>query len=797
MTRRQAARAVGAACLLLAVSLPLSAQGAPEDSAGYARLEMGEFYPFEIDPRAFVGFDAAPVRPLTPADRIEAHEGHFYRVGADETVGTDDDSRVRFFGVNLSFDANFPEEADARALADTLSKLGVNAVRLHHLDSRLTPLEDRPRGVLATGPYPTWHEQGLRRLRGLIEALADKGIYVNLNLRVGYRIRPEVDALPELDESRMHRPNAAPLLNFHPEGIQRQIRYATELIERLGLRRNPALAMVEISNESSLLAAWYRHEWRDATPPEYVGVLEAQWRAWLTQRYGSLTAACAQWADCLHDEAAGWLLTPDDLDRREPALAEWLDTWRRRIEALTGKATGRPPDPLARLADANPRVSDFLEFLADTDAGFYERMRTEVREAAGFDVAVGGTQVGYGGPLNHSALAGMDFLDDHFYVDHPHFPEGHAQPRNWRVWHTSLMARDAALLLRHALRREAGKPFLVTELNHPFPSLTGGELLPIMTTLALRQDWDGLFFYEYVSRVQPERAPANFSLEGDWGKWVQFAQMARVFHQRRLAPLDDTHFVPLSLPAQIALTAHGHLDDLSDHARLSAGLQMTDVWRTQVGVVRQADDTVPALRPRPTHPATPFGQAELQLNPAGFAVTSPQWLTTAGSPHNLKQASQQSLAVVDRATPLAPATFSLTQESTQPNEDTWRLTIGSVTLGSQPGASPPRPKAFVPHPLGSDSWTLEPDPDHPEHPSGTRYTTAPAWLPRQPVTLHWAGPDAQRLIVYPLGSRGDREAPLPAERVHRQGEHWQVDLHVTREESRPWYDFVLVDQEAK
>src|SRR5690606_24664310 len=126
-----------------------------------------------------------------------------------------------------------------------------------------------------------------------------------------------------------------------------------------------------------------------------------------------------------------------------------LDAARRRLEALSGKSVGRPADPLSRLAQADPRTHDFLLFLAETDADFFSTMKHEIRQAAGFDVAVGGTQVGYGGPLNHTALAAMDFLDDHFYVDHPHFPQGHAEPRNWRVWHTSLMGRDSALLLRH------------------------------------------------------------------------------------------------------------------------------------------------------------------------------------------------------------------------------------------------------------------------------------------------------------------------------------------------------------
>ena len=54
-------------------------------------------------------------RALAPADRLFVRYGHFTRIGPDLKRDTDDDERVRLFGVNLAFGANFPESRMPRA----------------------------------------------------------------------------------------------------------------------------------------------------------------------------------------------------------------------------------------------------------------------------------------------------------------------------------------------------------------------------------------------------------------------------------------------------------------------------------------------------------------------------------------------------------------------------------------------------------------------------------------------------------------------------------------------------------
>ena len=47
--------------------------------------------------------------------------------------------RLRIFGVNLAFGANFPTHEDAEKVAARMAKFGINCVRFHHMDMQSAP----------------------------------------------------------------------------------------------------------------------------------------------------------------------------------------------------------------------------------------------------------------------------------------------------------------------------------------------------------------------------------------------------------------------------------------------------------------------------------------------------------------------------------------------------------------------------------------------------------------------------------------------------------------------------------
>ncbi len=245
-------------------------------------------YTFGIDQDAIHGAPdfSSLNHKLEAPDRLFVRDGHFYRVGPDLQPNTADDERVRLFGVNLTFGANFPAAADAQRIAARLRKLGINLVRLHHMDSSYAWDPNGTTCLVTNGPFPTLNQTTVARLRGFLTALRDQGIYADLNLHVGFTFRPATDGVPYIpampDMSK-------PLHIFYPKMVDLQRQYASKVLTALSLKGDPVLGMVEINNESSLLFS-YQTNWDDMdryVTGEYQTELQRQWNEFLGAKYGT------------------------------------------------------------------------------------------------------------------------------------------------------------------------------------------------------------------------------------------------------------------------------------------------------------------------------------------------------------------------------------------------------------------------------------------------------------------------------------------------------------------------------
>ncbi|HEY3839179.1 MAG TPA: hypothetical protein VGL72_21540 [Bryobacteraceae bacterium] len=245
-----------------------------------------QFFPFTIDQDQLSGAPDLSLlnRSLNPGDQLKVCGEHFCR--------SSDGGRVRLFGVNLAFGANFPKEEDAPRIAKRLRRFGVNLVRLHHMDSSPDRNPSDARSTLTTGPYPTLNPVSIARLRALLDALRAEGIYADLNLHVGYTFRPEVDSVPALPQFPQQ---SKPLHIFYPRMVDLQCDYTRKLIQALKLRDDPVLGIVEINNESSLIYAWQNNQLDSYLAGDYRIALEREWNAWLTQRYGATEKLRAAW----------------------------------------------------------------------------------------------------------------------------------------------------------------------------------------------------------------------------------------------------------------------------------------------------------------------------------------------------------------------------------------------------------------------------------------------------------------------------------------------------------------------
>jgi len=254
-------------------------------------------------------------RPAGGQGFVRAHEGHL----------ATDAGPIRFWATNLCFEGCFPAHAEAERLAARLARLGINCVRMHHMDSH-SIWGDSPNKL-------TIDPKKLERLDYLVWQLKEHGIYTNLNLHVS-RWFGEAEGF----SGREGRPDYDKGLdNFEPRMIELQRKYARDLLTHVNpytktpYAREPAVAFVEISNEDALYAVW---GWGrlDRLPEPYAGTFQACWNAWLRKKYGDTEKLRRAWnagamplgKEMLRNgdfaEPPG---NPWNLERDDAAQAEW------------------------------------------------------------------------------------------------------------------------------------------------------------------------------------------------------------------------------------------------------------------------------------------------------------------------------------------------------------------------------------------------------------------------------------------------------------------------------------------
>lgn len=218
----------------------------------------------------------------------------------DGQFATTEGGRLRFWGCNLSSGENFPDADTAVRLARRLAKGGINIARLHHLDNNWSV---QSRGSLWSPDDPRRIEldpQQLDKLHRLVAELKKEGIYSNVNLKVS-RTFSAADGFPE---SVTDCPPFQKRVDyFQRRMIDLQKDYARQLLATknpytgLSLAEDPAVAIVEINNENSLLGMRTRDVGRDLEklPEPFRGELAQLWNAWLQQKYPDSAVLSAAW----------------------------------------------------------------------------------------------------------------------------------------------------------------------------------------------------------------------------------------------------------------------------------------------------------------------------------------------------------------------------------------------------------------------------------------------------------------------------------------------------------------------
>jgi hypothetical protein len=501
-----------------------------------------DFVPFVIPakPNPDSAIAVTSAKPIdTDGDCLIA-DGHFYRGG----------QRVRLWGVNLSFGANFPKHEDAPYVAARLAAAGVNAVRCHHMDTARWP-----RGIWNAEDGKTISAEALDRLDFFIDQLARRGIFVDINLHVG-RAHSEYLGLPKTNRQYDKVYNI-----FTPALIEAQKQYARELLTHINKYRkvryadDPAVAIVEITNENSFFM-WDGDKALRALQPYYADVLQGKFNAWLRRQYGADANNVALFAD------------------------------------------GQAPE----------QVLDRVIFLAETEKAHFDDMRKFIKNELGCKALVTGTIVF--GPLGLYAQSDMDFIDTHAYWQHPRFPGRPWDSNNWIVEQRAMTDYpQEATLFRLAAQRLAGKPFTVSEYNHPAPLDSQAECVPMIASFAAAQDWDGVWLYAYSHGTDSwdrEVLSGYFDVDTNPGKWGFMRAGAAIFRDSTIGHLSRFSFFGLAKSSEDILTSLARLHDKDGRDMLAAlaakaDIRWQDALRMGVAVTLQGRtgfrDVRPALPP--------------------------------------------------------------------------------------------------------------------------------------------------------------------------------------------------------
>lgn len=871
------------------------------------------YYPFNIDQDSLLGAPDFSFlnQPLEAKDRLFVRGSHFHKVGPDLEPNTEDDERVRLYGVNLAFGANFPAEEDAPRIARRLRRLGVNLVRFHHMDSSPDSNPANANSILTNGPYPTFNDISIARLRAFLNALRSEGIYANINLHVGYVFRPTVDGVPELPAGAAFPSHSKPLHIIHPRLVELQNDFVRGLFQRLELAGDPVLGMAEISNETSVLYSYQNGTLDSVALGEYRDVLARRWNWFLAERYKSDEELRKAWAGGVEDgpDLLPQAWRPLEIHSGASAVLAQLDEGVVRVDVPTAAPSGAPIvilkkvgfslstdqsyvaevemradvaagascsvywdvkqdvspwktimgrnitinsgwqrfrmaftpsfaidvvgrfglslekcaaliyvrnarlftggergyDPSETLAKSNfalvsavdnstqGRAADYADFLADTDRAYNHSLLFAIRETTDSLLPVTGTQMGFGGMMIFDAQLGMDYFDEHFYVDHYNFPNTAWDGRDWRFRDTSSIGSNWSAFLDVAAARIAGRPYTISEFNQPWPNTYASEINPTLSAFAGFQDWDALVHFAYEhSRSWDAGVPHGFNLNGDWSKFANFGQAALMFRLGTVAAARETVIVPAGPAVRRKFTRERRNGSFTP--ALAAYFDYQDVaairHRVELDPDREAEDPAAALPEGARLPAddvveSDTGEIVFDRRAQRVIVNAPKAAGIFGQTKGARLTAGP-LTVELSENARGAANILLTSLDTSPIAESRRMLLSNPghTLRTQPSSEPQRRQEIVLYKDQAGWYTVEPDTAN--KPSGNlNGGSAPVWMERVEAQVMLAIP-AESIEVYPLDGSGQRMGAIAVEKTDG-GFSFQLTAPT------PWYEIVVLD----
>lgn len=399
---------------------------------------------------------------------VKSRGGHFV---------FEDGTPARFVAVNIhSHRGLLPSWEEAQRVARTLSRYGVNLVRLHLMEYVLPVPDAFGRSGIAGGKE--WE-----RFDNLVKCLKDHGIYVALDSISGLSAnRPAPDAFEGAGDYPAHRA----WWTYHPTLREQGLAWAKMLLSHRNAQTGnrlvdePAVAMLMLVNEQSVFFDW--REGEKPTPPAIRELFSRRYNEWLVRKFDDRAGLERAWraADGSSALAAG----------EDPAKGT-VNGWDLYAQVLTHRTAtdGDGAIPPARLRT----LMQFLQDLQTEAQGDY----LALLRSLGVKVPIAGTNI-FHEPAELRTCLDMGFTAQNMYYEHvrqanralmfPNIPEVLCDPlASGNLVHPGIAAAKLNTL-----------PVVSTEHNTMWPQEWRGTHNLSVYSMAAFQDWDALFWYCYM-----------------------------------------------------------------------------------------------------------------------------------------------------------------------------------------------------------------------------------------------------------------------------------------------------------
>ncbi|MBW8886862.1 MAG: carbohydrate binding domain-containing protein [Fibrobacteres bacterium] len=411
------------------------------------------------------------------------------------------------------------------------------------------------------------------------------------------------------------------------------------------------------------------------------------------------------------------------------------------------------------------RVSDQAEFYYDVEGRYIAGLTAFLKDTLGVKVPVTFTN-NYYGLASIVSQSRADYMDAHSYWDHPNFPHGWSAS-DFTIRNQPMVKSPAAgTILEMALSRVAGKPFVVSEYNHPFPNSYLCEAPAFFFGYLGFFDADGAYWHAYndYSLHYQQTYQGDFFTVGTNPVLMTQMLLGKAFLKGDIAPAKDP--TPVDFTFSETLKSPKKFGD--SHV-LNTADGMSPLYPMHHPIAYRdfhaPATTVTAAWPQFTDKVT-SSTGELDWDGADglFKVSSPSWQGITG--------------YLGSAKPVFPA-YALSNIKTTANRDF--AAVHLIALDSLPisashhlvlltsGRVENRSTAWNASATSLATWDLPGD-------------TAIC----EPVTgqISFAPSEPGKFALYPLDPRGNRRAALP---LRSQGDRLYADLPGTT----LWYEVEL------